>query len=208
MNNDTLEVVPRIEQFGDWFMAGVRQGDEGWRTAAAHAQRAIAAYPHFPDWIAEHNPGVNAEFVTRFAGIGVKYMAELCVMECPGAKRLRKLPLPIQKRCMADSVEVAIQDREGRWTSLKMEVPNLTRAQAEQVFAKDRVRSLAEQRAWLEDQREHKRQAQNLSAVALASTGLPYRVTRTHFIIGDPEEHSLTWKQVARLMKDAKTLKA
>jgi len=205
MNVNTLEVVPSIEQFGSWFMDDVKEGGARWQRAAERARQAIAAYPEFPDWVVAHNPGVNAEFVYRFANIGVKYMAELCVMECPGAKRLRNLPLQIQEQCMEANVDAAIEDRAGRWTSLRIAVQNLTKAQADQVFAKDRVRSVAEQRAWLEDRREKKRQAQSQTAIALANTGLPYRVTRTHFIFG---EHSVTWKEILRLAKDAKTFKA
>jgi hypothetical protein len=197
--------VPSLKEFGARFIAGFNKGKAGWQEAAETAREALKAYPEFPAHISEILPEVPEEFVYRFCGIGVKYMAELCIMECPGAKRLRKLPLQIQERCMADSVEVAIQDREGRWTSLFIAVQNLTKAQAEQVFAKDRVRSLAEQRAWLEDRREQKRQAQSQTAIALANTGLPYRVTRTHFIFG---EHSVTWKEILRLAKDAKSLKA
>jgi hypothetical protein len=99
---------------------------------------------------------------------------------------------------------------EGRngWEELHVDLQNLTKNQAEQVFDKDRIRSIAEQRAWIIDQREQKRQAMSQTAIALANTGLPYRVTRTHFVYGTNPEHAISWKEMARLARDAKGLKA
>lgn len=188
------------------FVSLIQGGIALWAKAATIAREEVAKDPSWPERACEETPGLRIEFVNRFTGIGVKYLAELCVMECPGAKKLRKLPLHVQERYIRELVPVMFEGRNG-WEELHIDLQNLTKAQAEQVFDKERVRSTAEQRAWLLDQREQKRQAQSLTALALANTGLPYRVTRTHFLFGDPE-HALTWKQVARLLKDAKTLKA
>lgn len=200
-----VEVVPTLAEYVRRVADGFARGKAEWNQAAECAREARKTYPEFPEALMAALPGVPEEFIHRFCGIGLLYMSELCVMECPGAKRLRKLPLQIQEQCMADNVEVAIQERDGRWTHIKIAVQNLTRSQAEQVFDKDRVRSVAEQRAWLEDRREQKRQAMSQTAIALANTGLPYRVTRTHFLFG---EHAVTWKEILRLAKDAKSLKA
>lgn len=198
MNANKLEVVPTIEQFGAWFMADVTEGSARWVSAAAHARRAIAAYPEFPQWVVDHNPGVNEEFIYRFAGIGVKYMAELCVMECPGAKKLRQLPLSTQEQCMATGVEILVDSKKG-YEPLTVSVQNLTPAQAAQVFSKDRVRTPAEQRLWIEDRRE---QARQKASATVAETGLPYRVTKTHFEVFG--RHSFTHAEVKALLRDAK----
>lgn len=64
----------------------------------------------------------------------------------PGAKKVRKLPFSQQKICLEEGIEVLLDGGD----TMKMQLTALTNFQVDQVFTKDHVRTLAEQKAWLE----------------------------------------------------------
>lgn len=66
----------------------------------------------------------------------------------PACRMLRRLPRSQQTSALDDGVEVLVQGGD----ILKVKVENLSPTQAKQVFAKDHIRSLGAQRAFIEEQ--------------------------------------------------------
>lgn len=75
-----------------------------------------------------------------------RLLPELIWGETPGRRRLARLPLQEQSRLMSVPLEVATSKGD----VLQVGVDNLTPELCRQVFDGSRVRSLGEQRAWLE----------------------------------------------------------
>ena len=100
----------------------------------------------------------NSEFLTedivgRFEQLGRKQiLPQLLVADYPAARHVIKLPYSEQSRAVESGVELLVVDSEGHST-LQVAVQNLTTSQCKQVFAKDAVRSLPAQRAYLESQK-------------------------------------------------------
>lgn len=106
------------------------------------------------------------ETLSRFEQIGRQRLyPQLLLNDSPGIRRLRRLPFDLQKKHSSEPVTLLLSDGE----SLEVDVRNLTPSQAAQVFSSNRLRTIAEQRAWLEDQKT--------SELAVPATGnLPYRI--------------------------------
>ena len=69
-----------------------------------------------------------------------------------GAKKLKNLPYSQQEKFSKNRIEVLTKTKD----ILKVEVSSLTKEQVKQVFADDHVRTLAEQRAYIESQETYK----------------------------------------------------
>ncbi len=176
----------------DRFLLLVQQGIDAWVDAAALAREELRKDPEWADKVAEKNPMITSAFIRRFANIGVKYIPQLVVSDCPGAKRLRTLPLPVQEQCYRNPVPLLIQTADGGWDELQADLHNLTPDQAAQVFAPDHVRTAAEQRAWIEDKRAKDAAPQVVS--------LPYRVVGKRLVV--MEACQLTSKELAMILAE------
>jgi hypothetical protein len=77
-------------------------------------------------------------------GRGKKSQAEL-LGECPAAAKIRRLPDSVQKEIAAGKKFEVVAGGE----VLKMDVRNLSRELARQIFDRDHIRSVAEQKAWM-----------------------------------------------------------
>ena len=78
---------------------------------------------------------------------------QLLLSDYPAARPLERLPMSEQERLMIEPVDVLLQN--GTTTDvLKVSVQHMTREQVKQVFARNYVRPIHEQRAWLEGQRK------------------------------------------------------
>ncbi len=89
---------------------------------------------------------------------------ELMFKVSSGGLRLQYLPYSVQEAALKDGVDVL----ESTGTdSRKIAVHELSAKQAKQVFAKNRVRSLAEQRTFIEEERSKKLPVNNPSAYVI-----------------------------------------
>lgn len=166
----------------DRFLELVQAGIDSWTEAAAIAREQLKIDPEWADKVAEKNRMITAQFVHRFACIGVKMIPQLAISECPGAKRLRQLPIAVQSDCYQNPVSLLIQTESG-WEELSVDLHNLTPDQAAQVFAEDRIRTAAEQRAWIED-RKAKQAAPPVKA------NQPYRLVSNKLVVMIPCQFS------------------
>lgn len=173
------------------FLEAMKRGYEGIKDAAEIAREAIAKDPEWPEKVAAKAPLFGALHIRRFADIGLKYIAELSFPSSPGANALRKLPVAIQEKLFGKSVAVLIQNGE----TLLIDISNLTKEQARQVFASDHVRDAAEQRAWIESE---KLKTPKLTPL---QDGQPYQIKNHKFRIAGYE---FTVRQLQRIIDQMK----
>jgi hypothetical protein len=176
----------------DRFLELIQKGIDAWTEAAVIARENLAQDPEWADKVAEKNRLITAQFVHRFACIGVKMIPQLAVSECPGAKKLRQLPISLQERCWQNPVGLLINNN-GDWEELNVDLHNLTTDQAAQVFAEDHIRTAAEQRAWIEDKRAKQ-------SVPPAKSNQPYRVVGSKLVVMVPCQFSR--KELAQILAD------
>lgn len=148
------------------FIELVRQGIESWIKAGEIAARELDADSEWADKVCADCKWITPERVKRFADFGRKKIHPLLfVSGAAGAIRLLKLPYSLQEKYTKEPMEVLTANGE----VLLVDVMNLNRNQAEQVFGFDRVRSPAEQRAWLESEAQS-------APKKKVHADLPYRV--------------------------------
>lgn len=163
------------------------------QNAAAVAERVRQLIAKDPEWVdnfCERAPGFTPSFLRRISLLGVKESPQLLFTSSAGAAALRRLPLDIQEKHATEPVELLLANME----TLCIDIHNLSPLQASQVFASDHVRSLAEQRAWLEDQATRK------SVARVVKPDMPYRVVKTDLVIMEPCK--LSRKQLMQLLSE------
>jgi hypothetical protein len=160
------------------FIRLIREGIQRLSEAGALAAQAIDVDPDWPDKVVEACPDFTHEFIRRIELVGRKKLhASLVISETPGARRLRRLPYTLQEKHVTHPVPVVICHGD-KWEILQVDIRNLTPDQAAQVFAEDRVRSEAEQRAFIEDKL--------MRSTAPTVTAEPYRVRGGNLVIVQP----------------------
>jgi hypothetical protein len=138
----------------DQFLALFKEGYDAWVKAGEVLVELIDQNPMVIDEILDRYPDINAGILRQFEKLGRKQLHPLLLLEStPGESRLARLPYSEQVRHLDAPVEIIVETDAGPDT-MSVQVKHLTRLQAEQIFAKDHVRNLAEQRAWLMDRRE------------------------------------------------------
>jgi len=141
------------------------------------------------DVICDQNKDMTPEFIKRLEAVGRKRVhPQLFIGEEPGIRRLRRLPFSIQEKYVTSPVPLLLVE-DGATKTLNVDIRNLTPSQALQVFGSDRVRSEAEQRAFIEDQRARQTPVQNNS---------PFRVVKNELIVMEPCK--LTRKELAEIL--------
>ena len=117
--------------------------------------------------------GIPPVFARNLERVGRKrLLPELVWGESPGRRRLARFPIEEQRRLMSEPLDVATVKGD----VLQVGVDNLTPELCRQVFDGRRVRSLGEQRAWMEGEERGKKP----SGVA------DYEVVGRHLVINAP----------------------
>jgi len=179
----------------DKFAALVNEGIQCWVSAGEIVAKNMDSDPEFIDKVNEKYPQFTHEILMRFEQIGRKSLIpELLVSDCPGYTKLRRLPYEYQAKLLNSGVETLIRTPSG-WDSLKIAPINLTRNQADLVFAKDRIRSIAEQRAVIEGNGIKK-------YVPTLQSEMPYRIRGGRLFITDPVE--LTKQDLKKILAQMK----
>lgn len=152
------------------FAALIQQGIDAWTKAGEMLVEMIDQDPGVIDRIIDQHPKLlNREVLARFEKIGRNQtLPELFLSEAPGIRKLRSLPLSVQKHFVNKPVEILVVN-DGQADMLKVEVKNLTPAQVAQVFTADGIRGAAQQRAYLLDKTTH-------ATFPKLSETLPYRI--------------------------------
>lgn len=158
------------------FIEFVMQGIECWTKAGEIAAMASESDPNWIDDVCDKCPDITPECVKRFIDIGRKKLhPRLAISEAPGVRRLRRLPYAVQEKFSNEPLELLVSSGSG-WETLRVDVRNLTPDQAAQVLDEDGPRSIAAQRAYIED-RAAKRVAPPIRA------SLPYRIVGKKLVV-------------------------
>lgn len=103
--------------------------------------------------IREAHPEITEDMLETFERIGRKQLYyKLCLLEGPGVRALRRCPYSEQVKYAAEPVEMLLASAEDASDHLKVSIESLNLDQAKQVFASGRIRTLAEQRSFLDQQ--------------------------------------------------------
>lgn len=159
----------RIEQLQQAIFTGI----ESWRHAGELLVSILEEDGLSLAMISERSD-LPLDVLSQLEKIGRKQLVpQLLLAEYPAARRLERLPMSEQERLMHDSVEVLVL-RDGKADTLHVTVRDLTGSQVKQVFASNHIRTLAEQRQWLESQRQGHEPVK---------VDLPYVITRKGSVI-------------------------
>lgn len=125
-------------------------------------------------WEISEKADVPLDVLAQLEKIGRNQLVpQLLLAEYPAARKMGQLPMSEQERLMLEPVEVMVM-KEGQPDTLRVPVRHLTGAQVRQVFASNHVRTLSEQRQWIESQRP---------VSELVKVDVPYVLTRKGSVI-------------------------
>jgi hypothetical protein len=141
----------QISEFIELFQTGVN----AWIKAGELLVQMVEDDPHIYDYIIQQCPTLNAGILGRFEQMGRKTLhPQLLLSASPGFSKLSKLPFSMQERYLTEPVPIIVHTDSGT-DVLLVEAKNMTKDQANQVFAPGRIRTEGEQKAWLMQQRSN-----------------------------------------------------
>lgn len=139
---------PWFHDFKERIIAGVKSAEQAIQQTASIYLEAITKDPAFRDWIAEEVPEVSGGIWRTLELVGRGQLdARIAAGGCPYGNKLRRLPISEQRQVLDGTVPLLTTNGD----TLQVRLEALMPKQADQVFAPGHVRSLAEQRAWIED---------------------------------------------------------
>jgi hypothetical protein len=172
------------------FYAAIQRGREALEDAGAIFVSLIDEDPSIKARILDENPELTEATLEMFERIGRKQLYyRLCLLEGPGVRALKRCPYSEQVKHATDPVPMLLLNGQDLTDHINVPVHALQPEQVRQVFGANRVRSLAEQRAWLENQRGKPRPLE---------TREPYTIGRGRIIFHEPV--TLTALDMARLL--------
>jgi len=131
----------------------IMKGVDCWIQAGEIIARTLQEHPDSMARICEVT-GLSEDIVRRFEQIGRKEIyPKLLVNTSIGYRKLVSCPYREQEHYSENPIELLLCSA-GNTETLMVHVAHLTPDQARQAFASDHVRTLAEQRAWIESERE------------------------------------------------------
>lgn len=170
------ETNSKIKQFIDLF----KQGVDAWIKAGEVLVDLVENDPHSYDYIIQQCPQLNAGVLGRFEQMGRKTLhPQLLLTASPGFSKLQKLPFSMQERYIQEPIPVIVHTADGT-DILLVQAKNMTKEQAAQAFASDRLRTEGEQKAWM------MQQASNAAKPAQRA-GKPWTIKGTKVIINGIE---------------------
>ena len=154
MNTATVTVETKTDLERQQTLAAIFQllsdAKEVIQEAAKIFATRVKADPDFRAWALENAPNGSRRTFLGLEGVGNGLIdPRLLGGEVKNAYQLRSLPLPDQQKFIEGSIEVLTENGE----TLLIAGQNLTQDQFRQVFNRTHIRSLEEQKAWIESQK-------------------------------------------------------
>jgi len=178
-----LAAKSSIERFGDLFKRGIEHIHE----AATVYADAVDADPDLINAFKEAFPGIPHGAWSGFEAVGRGWIDRRLLWGGGKASAaLKRLPISQQSSALNSGVEILSSDG----SALTVKVEDLSKAQTMQVFTGNHIRTLSEQRAWIED----RRQAKSDPPVLL----LPYEIKRGKVIVRQPT--TFTKRDLVRML--------
>ena len=144
----TLDTLS-IEAFTSAVFSGIAAFEEAGRILV----RLIEQDADVITRIVELNPGFTLDMLETFERIGRGQLYyKLTINETPGVRALRRCPYSEQVKYFEEPLELLLM--EGDTTDkILVSIHALTNEQARQAIGRGRIRTIPEQRAWLESER-------------------------------------------------------
>jgi hypothetical protein len=156
---------------------------------AALVRKEIEGNPEWLDDFCSRFPQFTPSAIRRLSFVGIKESPKLYFTSSSGSAALRRLPMAIQEKHAIEPIELLLSNG----ATLLVDIHALTSDQSAQVFASDHVRTLAEQRAWLEDKATK-------SSVKIARVNEPFRIVKNELVIMEPCK--FTRKELLKILSD------
>lgn len=135
------------------FVEALQRGIEAFEEAGRILVELIDADPNVIDRILEQNPKISEDVLETFERIGRKQLYyQLTINESPGVKALRHCPYSEQVKHCNEPLELLLIKPGAKPETLRVSVHTMSPDQARQAIGPKRIRTLAEQRAWIEAQ--------------------------------------------------------
>lgn len=155
------------------FKSLIYEGISKWMEAGQIVADILNKDPDALEFIVEKT-GVPVNIIRKFEAIGNKRVyPKLLVTDSPGIRKLVKCSYKTQEYYYDNPIDVIVKKQDGI-DLLKVKVENLTYDQCKLVFDKDHIRTIPEQRAYME--------SLNLSE-GKPVTNLPYIIKNRKLII-------------------------
>jgi hypothetical protein len=185
--------IQTIKSDAQIFVELLTRSAESLVEAGEFACRALERDIEFIDKVCDLCPDITDEAVRRFIALGQRKLhPSLIFSECPGARRLRRLPYQLQEKFSKEPVPLQVKTEQG-WETLQVDLRNLAVSQAAQAFSTDGVRSPAAQRAYIEDQ------AAKASAPPV-SNDVPYRLSGDCLVVLN--SCTFTRRELAKILSE------
>lgn len=164
--------LARINKDAEQIVDLINRGIQCWTDAGKLLAKNMDEDPEFIEKVCDFCKDISPEALYRLEQVGRGQLyPSLLLNDSPGVRRLRRLPYSLQKKHATEPLTVIVSGGD----KLEIDVRNLTPGQAAQVFARDSIRTQAEQRAFLEDRAVMEQ---------VASTGgLPYRIVGKTLVV-------------------------
>ncbi len=171
----------------------IQEGINSWMSAGAALVELLEG-GHTMEEIHAQIPQVPISALYGFEKIGrKKILPELLIADYAAAHRLGTFSYDQQVSLMDKGVQVLLLSSIGT-DKLHCNVRDLTADQCRQVFDKDGVRSLSQQRAWLEGEAARR----NMVALSAKTAVEPYEVKGRRLVVRGPVE--FTARQLAMFL--------
>jgi hypothetical protein len=114
---------------------------------AALYLQAITADPGFAAWVEDETPDVPPSFWRKLEATARGTLdARIAAGGCAWGNKLTRLPIAEQRQAIDSTLPLLTSTGD----TLQVRLPALLPSQADQIFAADHIRTLAEQKAWME----------------------------------------------------------
>jgi hypothetical protein len=139
---------PWFAEFRDRICGHLRTVVDGIQAAGAIYVEALTRDPSFKDWIQDEFPDVPGTTWRNLERVGLGQLDARIASGSPAyGNRLRRYPISEQRRALDGTIPLLTAGGD----TLHVRIEALMPHQADQVFHRDHIRDLAEQRAWMED---------------------------------------------------------
>ena len=138
-----------FEDFKKRIIDGIANAEDMIQRTAAIYVEAITKDSTFKDWISDEVPQVSGGIWRTLEMVGRGQLdARIAAGGCPYGNKLRRLPVSEQRQALDGTIPLLTSSGD----TLQVRLDALMPKQADQVFAPGHIRSLAEQKSWLESE--------------------------------------------------------
>ena len=158
------EAPPWYHQLRDAIAQTLGTAVQAFAEAGRLYAQGIDRDPAFKGWLADSLPDVSGSLWRKLEAVGRGALDPRVATGCAWGDRLARLPISDQQQALDGMLPLLTEPSTG--DHLLVRLDNLLPAQADQVFARDHIRTVEQQRAWMEARSTAARTAARAAQVA------------------------------------------